>query len=237
MNARAAVSSVMDTSVGRAEHISLEGETEVAAPTRPPHRKVRSTYTLKSGLRDCSTELSLLDEHYLQVHAVRGKDSKKYSLDLRFLNSQPVRIRNIAWFWWTLTLLQAGCTAVGVWLAMRSASPLTSTAFIGGCVAAIGMIGAAVFGARQTTESLNFTSAHGGATLVNVLGGIGSTKNGKSFFVAMIKEIAAAKALRQQAKQQWLRDEMREHHRLRELGVLSEAEYEASKSRILKAHS
>ena len=238
MNARAAVSSVMETSsIGRAEHISLEGEAEVGTPTRPPHRKVRSTYALKSGLRDCSTEISLLDDHYLQVHSIRGKESKKYSIDLRFLNSQPVRIRNIAWFWWSLTFLQACGTAVGVWLAIRGANPFTSTAFIGGCIAAAGMIGSAIFGMRQTTESLNFTSVHGGATFVTVLGGIGSTKKGKSFFVAMIKEIAAAKTARQQAKQQLLRDEMREHHRLRELGVLSEADYEASKARILKSHS
>jgi hypothetical protein len=225
------------SSIGRAEHISLEGETELAAPTRPPHRKVRSTYAMKSGLRDLSTELSLLDDHYLQVHAVRGKDSKKYSIDLRFLNSQPVRIRNIAWFWWSLMFLQACATGIGLWLAMANAHPLTSMGFIGGCIAALGMIGAAVFGARQTTESLNFTSVHGGATFVQVLGGIGSTKKGKSFFVAMIKEIAAAKTARQQSKQQWLRDEMREHHRLRELGVLSESEYETSKARILRAHS
>jgi hypothetical protein len=228
----------MDTSsVGRAEHISLEAEAESAAPTRPPHRKVRSTYALKSALREYATELSLLDEHYLQVHAVRGKDSKKYSIDLRFLNSQPVRIRNIAWFWWALTFLQACATGIALWLAMARVNPFTSTAFIGGCVATIGMIGAAVFGVRQTTESLNFRSVHGGATLVTVIGGFGSTKQGKSFFVSMIKEIAAAKAARQQAKQQLLRDEMREHHRLRELGVLSEEDYEASKARILKSHS
>ena len=92
-------------------------------------------------------------------------------------------------------------------------------------------------GVRGTSESLSFTSVHGGATLVTVSGGLGSTKAGKSFFVSMIKDIAAAKAARPQQKQQWLRDEMREHHRLRELGVLSLADYEASKARILKAHS
>ena len=99
------------------------------------------------------------------------------------------------------------------------------------------MIATTVLAVRHTSESLNFTSVHGGAPLVHVIGGIGSTKAGKSFFVAMIKEIAAAKSARQQAKQQMLRDEMREHHRLRELGVLSEADYEASKARILKAHA
>jgi hypothetical protein len=52
----------------------------------------------------------------------------------------------------------------------------------------------------------------------------------------MIKSINAAKAERPQERPQFLRDEMREHHRLRELGVLSEEQYEQSKARILASH-
>jgi hypothetical protein len=223
----------------RAEHISLESETDIAAPpARPPHRKTLSTYALKSSMRKCSTELSLLDEHYLQVHAVRAsKEPKKYSIDLRFLNSQPVRIRRIAWTWFALSIASLGIGGLGAWFAWSTAKPFSSAAFIGACIALVAALVSTVEAFRSTTESLNFTSIHGGATFVSVLGGLGSTKEGKSFFVAMIKDIAAAKAARPQPKQQWLRDEMREHHRLRELGVLSESDYEASKPRILKAHS
>jgi hypothetical protein len=230
----------MDTvSAARAEHISLEAEADIAAPpARPPHKKVRSTYTLRSGLRDCTTELSLLDDHYLQVHAQRrGKEPQKYSIDLRYLNSQPVRVRHIAWLWWAVSALLLLGAGASLWLALSSDPFITSGGFIAACIAAIAAVGSTLLGVRQTTESLNFTSVNGGATFVNVVGGVGSTKSGKAFFVAMIKEIAAAKAARQQAKQQLLRDEMREHHRLRELGVLSEADYEASKTRILKAHA
>ena len=52
---------------------------------------------------------------------------------------------------------------------------------------------------RRTTESLEFTSVHGGATLVSVTGGIGSARTGKKFFVELIKSINAAKAARPQA--------------------------------------
>jgi hypothetical protein len=226
-------------SAARAEHISLEAETDIAAPpARPPHKKVRSTYILKSGLRDCRTELSLLDDHYLQVHALRrGKEPQRYSIDLRYLNSQPLRVRRIAWMWWAVSGLLLIGTGVSLWLALSSDPIITSAGFIAACVGAVATCGSTLLSVRQTTESLNFMSANGGATFVNVLGGVGSTKRGKTFFVSMIREIAAAKAARQQAKQQLLRDEMREHHRLRELGVLSEADYEASKARILKAHA
>jgi hypothetical protein len=230
----------MDTSaLARTEHISLEAETDIAAPpARPPHRKVRSTYTLTSRLRDCATELSLLDDHYLQVNCQRrGKEAKRYSIDLRYLNSQPVRVRRIAWSWWATSAGLTIATGAGLWLATSSASFITSVGFIIACITALAACGTTLLAARQTTESLNFTSVNGGATFVTVIGGIGSTKDGKLFFVSMIKEIAAAKAARQQAKQQHLRDEMREHHRLRELGVLSDADYEASKTRILQAHA
>jgi hypothetical protein len=89
---------------------------------------------------------------------------------------------------------------------------------------------------RRTTESLEFRSVHGQVTLVSVTGAIGSTQDGKKFFVELIKSIGAAKAARPQPPQQFLRDEMREHHRLREIGALTEAQYEASKGRILAAH-
>ena len=44
-------------------------------------------------------------------------------------------------------------------------------------------------------------------------------------------------AARRHTKAEHLRDEMREHQRLRELGVLSEGDYEVSKARILGQHS
>lgn len=235
-----AVSSLRDSSpsLGRAEHISLEAETDIAAPPkRPPHRKVLAKYVLDSNLRDCSTELALLDEHYLQINARRGKDTKRYSIDLRFLNSQPQRVRRIAWLWWSMSAALLVGAGASLWFASLSQSFLTSIGFIVACVTALAMVGTTVLGVRHTTEALHFTSVHGGASFVNVLGGVGSTKHGRTFFVSIIREIAAAKAARHQAKQELLRDEMREHHRLRELGVLSEADYEASKSRILKAHS
>jgi hypothetical protein len=223
----------------RAEHISIEADTDYVATTvRSPHRKIRAKYELRSAMRKCSTELALLDEHYLQVQTTRArKPLLKYSIDLRFLNSQPVRVRRIAWPWFLSSALLLVGAAGAMWLASTALSMFANPAFIGGCAAIACALGAAFLGVRGTSESLRFTSVHGGAVFVDVLGGLGSTRSGKTFFIAMIKDIAAAKAARPQGKQQWLRDEMREHHRLRELGVLSEAEYQASKTRILKAHT
>lgn len=239
MNARASAAQPLrvEPAVGRAEHISLQGETE---PTnRPAARKVRAKYALQTPNGKRKTELCLLEEHYLQVRiACARRPPQTYSLDLRFLHSQPVRVRHIAWSWFVFGALLTIGACAAAWSALSLLSDMARTAAFAasgiGSLAALGTIWA---GLRATSESLNFISVHGNAALVRVAGALGSTKQGKTFFVAMIKEIAAAKAARPQNKQQWLRDEMREHHRLRELGVLSEAEYEESKARILRAHA
>jgi hypothetical protein len=227
-----------NAAAARGEHISIEADVDyVSDAVRPSRRKVRSKYTLTSSMRKCSTELGLLEEHYLQVRVVRArKEPLRYLIDLRFLNTQPVRVRRIAWTWFALSAMFAFAAAGGIWFASSTHYQFTSSGFLAAGVAIGCAIGATVLGIRSTSESLNFTSVNGGATLVSILGGLGSTKAGKAFFIAVIKDIAAAKAARPQPKQQWLRDEMREHHRLRELGLLSEAEYEASKTRILRAH-
>jgi hypothetical protein len=119
--------------------------------------------------------------------------------------------------------------------------PQTAAAWIGpapltALAALLAAAGSVFMFLRRTTESLEFLSVHGQVTLVSVTGAIGSTQDGKRFFVELIKSISAAKAARPQPAHQFLRDEMREHHRLREIGALTEAQYEASKSRILASH-
>lgn len=224
----------------RAEHISLESSPETAGtPLRHPHRKVRSTFKLSSTLRGCVTEVSILEDHYLAVRSERWREEpKKYVLDLRFANPKPVRVRHVAWFCLSAALVLL-LTCVGALWSASSATlpPWTHPGFSGGIGAALAAAITLALFLRRTTESLQFTSVHGGATLISIVGGIGSAKSGKRFFVEMIKSINAAKLARPQPKSQFLRDEMREHHRLRELNVLSEDEYEASKQRILAAHS
>ena len=224
----------------RTEHISLESTADIAAtPLRHPHRKTLATFTLKSRLRGCLSEVSILDDHYLSVRTQHSRqEPKKYVLDLRFANPRPVIVRHVAWICLgiasALALGTAGCFW---WAAAADTSLWTHPGFFTGIGGVIASGAAVVMFLRRTTESLRFTSVHGGATLVSVIGGIGSAKSGRRFFVDLIKNIDAAKRAREQPKAHFLRDEMREHHRLRELNVLSEEEYQASKARILAAHS
>jgi hypothetical protein len=242
LNARAAnIEDPTALNVARAEHISIESGTEEEAPpnAKRQHRIVRHTYTLKSAIRGCETELNLLDGHFLGVRSVRPDEpTKKYDIDLRFANPKPVRVRHISWTWLIVTigLIVLSCTTLAMqWL--RFDQPWKQFGFVAASVILFLSSGTIFLFMRRTAESLEFTSVHGQVTLVSVIGGIGSAKAGKAFFVELIKDINTAKTARPQARAQFLRDEMREHHRLHALGVLPDADYEASKARILASHS
>ena len=224
--------------IARAEHIHIEAEPgTVAAPTPHRLRKVRKSYVLKSRLRGCETELAILEDHYVTVRAVRpDAQARKYEFDLRFANPKPVRVRSISWFWLLLAGALILLAAGGLWATWSDAGRWSSPIFLSALVTLLAAGGAAIMFLRRTVESLEFVSAHGGATLVSVVGGIGSARAGKHFFIDLIKSINAAKTARPQERPQFLRDEMREHHRLRELGVLSDLQYEQSKARILASH-
>ncbi len=80
-----------------------------------------------------------------------------------------------------------------------------------------------------------------GATLVLVSlalisGNLGCSRSLESFMAELGRRSEAARSQVAQSKQQFLRDEMREHHRLWSEGVLPDAVYDASKRRILQAH-
>lgn len=224
----------------RAEHISMEtGSDDLQAPPQKRAiRRVRCDYALHSKLRGCVTKLALLEDHFLSVQLVRpDTEPKKYEFDLRFANAKPVIVRHVAWFWLALAISLVALAAAALWMLWPQTAadwiapvPLTAIA------ALLASAGSVLMFLRRTTESLEFWSVHGQVTLVSVTGAIGSTRDGKKFFVELIKSIGAAKTARPQPAHQFLRDEMREHHRLREIGALTEAQYEASKNRILSSH-
>ncbi|HXS88650.1 MAG TPA: hypothetical protein VN705_04825 [Steroidobacteraceae bacterium] len=224
--------------IARGEHIHIEAEPgSVAAPTPHRLRKVRTSYVLKSRLRGCETEVSILEDHYVTVRTVRpDAQARKYEFDLRFANPKPLRVRSISWFWLTLAGSMIALAAGGLWATWTDAGRWSNAIFLTALVTLFASGGALIMFLRRTVESLEFISMHGGATLVSVVGGIGSARAGKRFFIDLIKSINAAKAARPQDRPQFLRDEMREHHRLRELGVLTDLQYEQSKARILSSH-
>jgi hypothetical protein len=97
-------------------------------------------------------------------------------------------------------------------------------------------LGVGFVGVYRTTESLALHSMHGHARLLQHTGGLGTFRALRAFQPLLTAHLKHAVTARRRSLAEHLRDEMREHARLRDLGVLSESDYEISKRRVLAAH-
>jgi len=86
-------------------------------------------------------------------------------------------------------------------------------------------------------ETISLHSAHGNAKCLEFTGGIGTLRAARLFLTRLVAHTRLAMAARRRSRAAHLRDEMREHFRLKEIGTLTPDEYEAAKVRILGQHA
>jgi hypothetical protein len=179
--------------------------------------------------------LEIIDYLYLSVRVQRSKSvMAEYVLDLRFVDPWVRMTRHIATRWLVATLVLAA-------LAMASGSRVHGAAVPGNwlvacLIASTLTIAAGFVCAYRTTETLAVFSLHGRARLLEYTGTFGLGRALRPFLVKLSAHLRIAVAARRPSKALHLRDEMREHARLHEAGVISKGEYEAGKVRILAAH-
>jgi hypothetical protein len=221
----------------RTEHICLESD-EFAAPARVRGRRIGPSLKVASRFRGCETELAWLDGHRLEVRTQRRRRTGlRYEVDLRFIDGQAVTRRCIAWRCWQVSVALATLSAASFWLATMPDRPSWVTTAL---PVSIGLLVAAlcvgVVALYRTHDTVELLSVHGRANLVAITGNIGCSRTIGVFTAEIGRRIDDARACVRQSKQQFLRDELREHRRLLEDGALAEADYEAGKRRILRAH-
>lgn len=206
------------------EHILLESDERVV-PTLETARRIHARLRLHGGLWRRSTELALIDGVFLAVRTTRANVlSSRYVVDLRFVDPVPRLQRRIAW---PTIATAAACLALGIFAARGLAAT----------VVLLGLAAGALFaGFHLTTESLTLFSAHGRTSLVTHTGRIGTLRAFRKFLPRLDAHLRVALGARRGARAQHLRDEMREHFRLRNAGALTELEYESAKRRILATH-
>ena len=220
------------------EHILLESD-ERTVPELRFARKIHSRLQLNSTVRRRATELALIDYYYLSVQTRRpGRPMSKYVLDLRFADPQLRLSKHIAWRWMmasaVLSTLAAG---VASWI-FASSSPWWQHDWLPvlGTLSALAL-GAGFVGFYRTTMTLSVFSVNGQARLLELTGGVGTFRAIRRFDKALTAHVRASIRARRRSRAEHLRDEMREHLRLKEAGVLSQEEYEISKRRILARHA
>jgi hypothetical protein len=191
-----------------------------------------------SRFRGCETDLAWLDGHRLEVRVRRPRRAGlRYEIELRFVDGDTVTRRRIAWRCWQASLMPAALSATSFWLANLPGDPgWIGTGLPGSIGLLVAAFGVGALALYRTHDTIQLLSLHGRAVLVAITGNVGCSRATSAFAAEIGRRIAAARAHVPQSKQRFLRDELREHRRLLEEGVLSDGTYEAGKRRILQAH-
>jgi len=220
------------------EHILMESEERVI-PHRSAARKVHARLRFRSRLRRREFLLEVIDYYFLAVRISRARSpAAEYVLDLRFADPELYRSRHVAWRWIGVTLTLATLFGIVVWLELRSSAHWWQPERLAIHAAVLALLlGAALVSLYRTTESWALRSIHGQAPLLECTGGIGTLRSIRPFAAKLAAHVRIAIAARRPSRNEHLRDEMREHFRLKQAGVLSEEAYEASKMRILCTHT
>jgi hypothetical protein len=186
--------------------------------------------------------LQIIDYFYLAVRVQRAQSTRsaqsviaEYVLDLRFVDPSVRMSRHIASRWLVATLVLA---ALALAIGLRVQGSAAPGNWLVGCLIASTLaVGAGFVCAYRTTETLTLFSIHGRARLLEYTGTLGLGRTLRPFLVKLSAHVRIAIAARRRSKALHLRDEMREHARLHETGVLSKPEYDAAKVRVLAAHA
>jgi hypothetical protein len=220
----------------RSEHVLLESDEQRKVPHPRTSRRRHGSVEVPDRIRRRVLKLEIIDYFYLVVR-VQGARAvmAEYVLDLRFVDPSMRVSRHIASRWLAAALL-LGALAVGVGLRVGGSAAPRSWLLACLVISAVAL-GAALVCAYRTTETLTICSVHGRAKLFEHTGTLGMARALRPFLVKLLAHLRAATAARRPLKAQHLRDEMREHARLHQTGVLSTVEYEACKVRILAEHA
>jgi hypothetical protein len=218
------------------EYILLESDEQHTVPRPQESRKRHGRVEAQDRIRRRVLTLTIIDYFYLAVRVQRGQSvMAEYVLDLRFVDPSVRMSRHVATRWLVATLVLA---ALAVATGSRVPGSAASGNWLVACLIASTLaVGAGFACAYRTTETLAVFSIHGRARLLEYTGMLGLGRALRPFLIKLSAHMRIAIAARRREKALHLRDEMREHARLHETGVLSKPEYEAGKVRILAAHA
>jgi hypothetical protein len=219
-----------------AEHILLETDERVV-PARETARRIHARVMLRDARRR-SVELALIEYYYLSVRIMRaGSVVARYVIDLRFVDAMPRRERRVAWLWLAAGAALLALAVAGTRAVASAPAPWWRHEWLPAVAVFSGLALFAMFAAfHLSRETLTLFSAHGRARLLAHVGGVGTFRALRQFMPRLVAHLEVAHRARRSSRAKQLRDEMREHFRLRNAGAISEAEYESAKRRILATH-
>ena len=220
-----------------AEHIVLESDVR-EVPQLQSQRRVHASLQCRSRLRRRRLNLSIIDYYYLRVRLGQSAaTSREYVLDLRFIDPSFTLTRQIPWRCIGAALgLTAAVAACALWYAGEPAWQSRPVAELVCASLFAGMMLSYLLVAARLVETVALHSLHGRAAVLEYRGSAGTLRRVRPFMRKLAAHVQLAAAARRSTRAEHLRDELREHYRLMEAGVLAGETYEACKARILARH-
>lgn len=179
--------------------------------------------------------LAILDDAYLNVLASRGAGpARRYFLRLAFLDPRPSRQASRT-AWCITAALAAVSLALGLkaWIAGPTIPVGWTLTTIAAVAATLSALRVAV---RRSTGTLVFHTRHGRVPVLELMRNFPDRQRAEAFAAALVLAIRRASETQPGPRTHRLRDEMREHRRLLEAGIVAPADFEAARARILHAH-
>lgn len=185
-----------------------------------------------NALRRSLSVFALLNTLHLSVKT-QGfmKAASEYTVDLGILDPRPKRSLKICWSYLLLFLVFGGGAAFFSLGEAAATSPMQLPVVLGSC--AVLSLVLAVYGSH---DRLVFYSRHGRAPLVILFNRSPDRARFDQFVDILVSDIKRA-GNRDLADNEILIEELKEHRRLMETGVISPKRYDIIKQRILSRHS
>src|SRR5215469_3013103 len=217
------------------EHILLESDVR-EVPSLRAARKVHAQIALRSRLRRLAVRLEIIDYYYLSVRLRRSRAPlAEYVLDLRFVRAETQVSRHVAWRSMAAAALAILASALAAWFGLSEPQHRWAASLM--AVTGVCAVLAVLVCVYRTSESVTLYSDHGHVKVLEITSGLGTLRAVRVFLARLAAHTRLATAARRRSMAEHLRDEMREHFRLKEIGTLSADEYEAAKTRILGQHA
>lgn len=200
------------------EHISLGEDFTVLASAEEPE-KIAQRFAYQNRTCGKRAELILYEEGFLRVREwKRKKRVRDYLLSLRFMGTDTTVTRKLPKRVLYIAAGSAGFGATSWLLAWLSTWDIF---FISATVAGFaGTVIASMLFLFLAHEKMMFSTASGNAVALTLLGTADSFKRCRAMIPEIQRAIEEAQAKNIQNRSDYLRQEMREHYRLKEFGVI-----------------
>jgi hypothetical protein len=210
-------------------YLSADGDDRETDQT-PEDPQTAAVLEQANGMRQCRAEFTLFNNHRLSVKT-QGfmQNVRDYTVDIGILDPQPKRSLKVCW---SHLLIFAGLGGAA-WLC--STASFASKSMLLSMILSVCAAVSLILAIYRSHDRLVFYSQYGRVPLVVLFNRLPDRVTLDAFTDALVQNIKNAKTHSRETNET-LSEELKEHRRLMEEGVISKKRYDIAKRRILGQH-